>query len=214
MRAEAPGVLDSSPANIRTAVGEPRAHPVPRGDEAELFRLYHRKLVRTIQARVRTSPDIVDGACALAWIEFLRHQRDRDRSWRSWLVTTAQREAWRLHEKEAAHTGLEVPGSAGLVREPVDLRDTLALRSELRAALDLLAAVPARRREAKALQVTGFKYEEIGSRLGLGLARVNALLAEADAAIRKEHGRVAPERQPRSPRAARLAELEEDPRAG
>jgi hypothetical protein len=141
----------------------------------------------------------------------MRCQPDRDRAWRSWLVTTAQREAWRLHATEAAHIGFELPGKENLLGDAVDPRDTLELRSELRAALDLLAAVPERRREAKALQITGFTYDEIGDRLGIGHTRVNALVAEANAAIRREHRRVAPEQQPRSARAARLHELEEQP---
>ena len=160
---------------------------------------------------MRTSPDIVDDACNFAWTEFIRYQPDRDRNWRAWLVKTAQREAWRLNATEAANVGFEVPGSQDLLHEPIDPRDTVALRGELRAALDLLAAVPERRREAKALQVTGYSYEEIGERLGLGHTRVNALVAEANAAIRREHSRVAPDQQPRSPRAARLQELEEQP---
>ena len=82
-----------------------------------------------------------------------------------------------MNATEAANVGSEVPGSQDLLHEPIDPRDTVALRGELRAALDLLAAVPERRREAKALQVTGYSYEEIGERLGLGHTRVNALVA-------------------------------------
>jgi DNA-directed RNA polymerase specialized sigma24 family protein len=106
-----------------------------------------------VQRRVNTSPDIVDDACNFAWTEFLRYQPDRDRNWRSWLVTTAQ------HEAESAHTGLEVGGHEDLVREPADARDVVALRAELRAALEIFATVPERRREVKALQVTGLSYE-------------------------------------------------------
>jgi len=61
----------------------------------------------------------------------------------------------------------------------------------LRTALDLLAAVPDRRRRVKALQVTGFTYAEIGERLGLGYTRVNAPVTEANAAIHEERERAA-----------------------
>jgi len=54
---------------------------------------------------VNTSPDIVDDACNFAWMEFMRCQPDRDRNWRSWLVTTAQREAWRLHADDTRDLG-------------------------------------------------------------------------------------------------------------
>ena len=50
-----------------------------------------------IEPSTNTSPDIVDDACAFAWMQFMRLQADRNRSWRSWLVTVAEREVWRLH---------------------------------------------------------------------------------------------------------------------
>jgi DNA-directed RNA polymerase specialized sigma24 family protein len=43
-----------------------------------------------------------------------------------------------------------------------DRRDQIAIRERLRDALDALAEVPERRRDIKALQVTGFSYQEIG----------------------------------------------------
>ena len=182
-----------------------------RGDEEDLFRSYHRQLARTVQRLVNTSPDIVDDACNFAWTEFIRCQPDRARGWRSWLITTAQREAWKLHAKEASHLGSVVGDGDELVWEPADPRDTLSIRSELRDALDLLAAVPARRRQVKAMHITGYTYEEIAVRMGLGHARVNALITEANAAIRRENSRVAPEQQPRTDRAERLRDLEMQP---
>jgi hypothetical protein len=50
-------------------------------------------------------------------MEFMRYQPDRNRSWQGWLVTTAEREAWRLHRKEAAHIGFEIPGTIGLIHD-------------------------------------------------------------------------------------------------
>jgi hypothetical protein len=43
-------------------------------------------------------------------LAFIRCQPDRDRNWCAWLVMTAQREAWRLHGKEAGHVGFDVEG--------------------------------------------------------------------------------------------------------
>jgi DNA-directed RNA polymerase specialized sigma24 family protein len=160
---------------------------------------------------VNTSPDIVEDACGYAWAEFIRCQPDRDRSWRAWLIVTAQRQAWKLHAKEANHVGFGHGDEDELVRDAIDPRDTLTLRSELRATLDLLAAVSERRRLVKAMHVTGYSYEEIAGRMGLGPARVNALITEANAAIRREHARVAPEQQPRTERAERLRALEQQP---
>jgi RNA polymerase sigma factor (sigma-70 family) len=190
---------------------EPPSRPRQLGDEAELFRQYDRLFRRTVQRLVNTSPDIVDDACNFAWTEFVRYQPDRNANWRSWLVTVAQREAWRLDGKERGHIGLEVGGESSLVHEPADARDVVSLRSELRFALEVLATVPARRREVKAMHVTGLKYEEIQHRFGLSYTQVNRLMTEANQAIQKERQRVTPRRDGMPARAARLQELEEKP---
>jgi DNA-directed RNA polymerase specialized sigma24 family protein len=163
---------------------------------------------------VTTSPDIVDDACNYAWMEFIRCQPDRDRNWRAWLVTTAQREAWKLDGKERGHVGFEVDGSReGLAREPSEPRDVVAIRAELRFALEVFATVPERRREAKALWVTGFKYTEIQEQLGLTYTRVNHLMSEANKAIQTERHRAASLDPEGPPRARRLRELESNPPA-
>jgi DNA-directed RNA polymerase specialized sigma24 family protein len=161
---------------------------------------------------VNTSPDIVDDACNYAWMELIRHQPDRDGRWKAWLVTTAQREAWKLDGKERSHTGFEVKGNRDeLTREPADPRDVVAIRSELRFALDVFATVPERRREAKALLVTGFKYTDIQERLGLTYTRVNHLISEANKAVQTERHRAAQLDVDGPPKARRLRELETNP---
>jgi hypothetical protein len=147
-------------------------------------------------------------------MEFIRHQPDRDGSWKAWLVTTAQREAWKLDGKERAHTDFEVEGHRHeFTREPADPRDVVAIRSELRFALDVFATVPERRREAKALLVTGFKYTEIQERLGLTYTRVNHLISEANKAVQSERHQAARLDVEGPPRARRLRELESNPPA-
>ena len=106
---------------------------------------------------------------------------------------------------------LRVETADELERDPVDPRDHIEERARLRHALELLSAVPERRRQIKALHVIGYKYDEIGELLGLSLTRVNQLIAEANAALTREQIRIGPDQQPRSPRAARLRELEEQP---
>jgi hypothetical protein len=104
----------------------PTTHHHDLGDEAELFQNVHRRLTRIVRSLVNTSPDIVDDACNYAWMEFIRHQPDRDGGWRAWLVTTAQREAWRLDGRERAHVGFEVEGHRDeFTREPADPRDVV-----------------------------------------------------------------------------------------
>jgi hypothetical protein len=147
-------------------------------------------------------------------MEFLRHQPDRDGRWKAWLVTTAQREAWKLDGKERSHIGFEVEGNRDeLTREPADPRDVVAIRSEPRFALDVFATVPERRREAKALLVTGFKYTEIQAQLGLTYTRVNHLISEANKAIQTERHRAARLDAEGPPKARRLRELESKPPA-
>jgi hypothetical protein len=68
-----------------------------RGDEAELFRDFNRQFVRTVQSRTNAPREIVDDACGFAWQQFMRDQPDRERNWRAWMITTAERETWRLH---------------------------------------------------------------------------------------------------------------------
>ena len=184
-----------------------RPERVPlRGDEAELFRDFNRQFVRTVQRRTDAPWEMVDDACAFAWQQFMRHQPDRDRNWRGWLVTTAEREAWRLYSIEAGHLSLSIEGAGGgsAVWDMPDRRDQVAIRTRLREALSALAEVPERRRSIKALQVTGFSYEEIAEMRGLTYTRVNRMLAEANAVLREEQGREAVGRVHASPRAARL----------
>jgi DNA-directed RNA polymerase specialized sigma24 family protein len=184
------------------------------GDEAELFQSFHRRLTRIVQHLVNTSPDIVDDACNYAWMEFIRHQPDRDGAWKAWLVTTAQREAWKLDAKERAHTGFEVDVRDDvLTREPADPRDVIAIRSELRFALDVFATVPERRREAKAMFVTGLRYTEIQERLGLTYTRVNHLIGEANKAVQSERHRAARLDLAGPPRVRCLRHLESNPPA-
>jgi hypothetical protein len=63
---------------------EPGADVAERllGDGAELYLGLNCQLVRTVQKRVDASRDTVDDACAFAWVQFMRWQRDRDRNWR------------------------------------------------------------------------------------------------------------------------------------
>jgi DNA-directed RNA polymerase specialized sigma24 family protein len=183
-----------------------------RGDEAELFRDFNGQFVRLVQSRTNAPREIVDDACGFAWQQFMRHQPDRDRNWRGWLITTAEREAWRLREIEAGHLSLSVgDGGESATWDVPDRRDDVPIRTQLREALSALAQVPARRREIKALQITGFSYEEICEMRGLTYTRVNRMIAEANAVLREEQGREAAMRIRVSPRAARLSELEDKP---
>jgi hypothetical protein len=126
----------------------------------------------------------------------------------------AQREAWRLHALEVEHDHLGSATESEPVRwtEPEDPRDQYSLRMDLDEAMEALSRVPERRRRVKLLAVLGFRYEDIGRLTGDSMTRVNQLMTEANTAVRRERAEMQGERfDPRSERAKRLAELEQQP---
>src|SRR4051794_24705317 len=125
--------------------------PGPRGDEGELFRAYNDELMRIIARSVNgVSQQTIEDACAFAWAQFMTHQPDRDRNWRSWLVRTAEREAWALSRREHRQIGFtefdrataNVPahlGTADAFQIQQDVDDALALIGRLRPRLQRIA---------------------------------------------------------------------------
>ena len=67
-----------------------------RGDELDRYIEFHEELYRTIRHLVFSTPETSADACSFAWLQFLRYQPPRGGNWKGWMVTTAQREAWRL----------------------------------------------------------------------------------------------------------------------
>ena len=83
--------------------GDAGRPPALLGDEADLFREFNARLVRSVQRRTNAPREMVDDA----WQQFLQHQPDRDRNWRAWLLVTAERETWRdLSFKASSRTGI------------------------------------------------------------------------------------------------------------
>jgi RNA polymerase sigma factor (sigma-70 family) len=186
------------------------------GDEAELYEQFNPRLAALVRARVNTSPDVIEDACSFAWEQFMRYQPDRSRGWRTWLLTTAERQAWRLHRERADHLSIDADrdSETPAVRfESADPRSDRSDHAEALEALRVLATLPERRRRAMEMHVAGFTYDEIAAKLGIGRARVNHLIREANAAIQAEHARITGNDVPRSRRAARLSALENDPPA-
>jgi DNA-directed RNA polymerase specialized sigma24 family protein len=182
-----------------------------RGDELDLYAEFHSELVRTVQSAVRASREIVDDACAFAWVEFFRYQPDRhEGNWRGWLFTTAQREAWRqtaLEWKERP-----VADSDGVPVEPADPHDRYEQRLEFQAALQELRKLPPQMREVVLLRSQTSRQRDVAEVMGISRQRVAHLLVEAAmrvAALNEQRHDL--ERPVASPRAARLRELEEAP---
>lgn len=185
--------------------------PEPRGDEGELFRSFNRELFRRVQADVRTEPEIVADACAFAWSQFLRYQPDRNRSWKGWLTTTAQREAWALVRRERE--------TVDLIYEPPDTRrpdradpaEYVPLREDLREVLDAVSELPEYDRWLVARRAEGYRYEEIAELAGSSYTRVNRGLTRANDMMRERLAERDEALRPRSARGQRLAELEREP---
>ena len=181
-----------------------------RGDELDLYSEFHRKLFVEVRRSVNASVETVADACSFAWVQFLRQQPDRDANWKGWLVTTARREAWRLHaiewnERESFDPDRE-PRVGG------DPHDRYERRLRLESALEELKKLPPPLQQIVLVRSQVWKHEEVAEVLGIGRDHVDRLLR--DAALRlaevneDRHDR---DRPVASPRAARLRELEDDP---
>lgn len=168
--------------------------------------------MRRVSAVVRTSPEIIEDACSIAWAQFLRHQPDRNREWRAWLFKTAQREAWILDGKRRNMRPFDDDsGQAPRVSELIDHRDAFTERDELEAAVDVLAHLPPRLRQIAFLRATGHRYKDIHEITGDSQTRVSALVRRANEHIHEALQELAATESPLPPRAERLRELESSP---
>ena len=111
-----------------------------RGDELDLYMEFQDELYRTIRASVFATPETVADACSFAWLQFLRYQPPRDGAWKGWMVTTAQREAWRLRAIENRDRDLTDAEVKGVL--PIDPRDRFAERVAFDSALQQLKRLP------------------------------------------------------------------------
>jgi RNA polymerase sigma factor (sigma-70 family) len=183
-----------------------------QGDEAELFELYNDQLMRRVGRVVRTSPEIVEDACSIAWAQFLRYQPDRKREWRAWLFRTAQREAWILDGKRRETRPFEDDSTDGAwIPEPPDQRDAFTERDELEAAVDVLAQLPMRLRRIAFLRATGHRYSEIQEITGDSRTRVSQLVRQANHRVGEALQELEAAEGGMPPRAERLRELESSP---
>jgi RNA polymerase sigma factor (sigma-70 family) len=191
------------------------SHKPQRGDEAQLFELYHAQLLRRVRHAVTASPDVIEDACAYAWAEFLRSQPERERGWRTWLFVTAQREAWRLNRERSQSLAIDDSATDAAARfvvaEPPDPRDQYEQKVELWAAMDLLAELPPRLRQIAFLRADGVRYSVIMEITGVSQSHLSHLVTRANDRIRRALEEVRHAEQGLPPRAQRLRELETAP---
>ena len=174
---------------------QPRTEPTPAvrrdrsspcGDEGELYRRYHRDLLRAVAHAVNAPRELIEDACQNAWAILLRAQPDRTSIF-GWLYVVATREAFRLCERERRDVHLEALLPAGswdaVIADALSVDDIL----EAREALEILASLPDPQRADLTLLVAGFSYLEIAELTGgRTYTNVNKHLAKARARVRLE----------------------------
>jgi RNA polymerase sigma factor (sigma-70 family) len=178
----------------QTTAATPRlSRPTPRGDEPELFRRHHERLLRLVARDTCAPPALAEDACAFAWLQLLRHQPERERIV-GWLRVVARHEALRLLRQQWGTRPLEVPTRAHWdeqTGEPLTLAERIPapvdteLAVEAREALRALAGLRWRRRRALELKLAGYSYREITKILGVTYTNVNRHLTEARAELRE-----------------------------
>jgi RNA polymerase sigma factor (sigma-70 family) len=162
------------------------------GQIAEVGVLYARS-AKEVRGHVRSgvaAPDaVIEDACQFAWSRLLDHH-DRvshDRAV-AWLVTTAVREAFKLTRRASRELSLEA-----LMEETGELQISRTAPSALEALerrlrLEVLDALPERRRRLLWLQGLGFDYREMATRTGATVRTVERELAKARGRLNRTDG--------------------------
>jgi RNA polymerase sigma factor (sigma-70 family) len=181
------------PDNTPAASRPPTDQPVLRGDEPELFRRHHGRLLRLVARDTGAPPALAEDACCFAWLQLLRHQPERERIV-GWLRVVARHEALRLLREQWRTRPLEEPTKAHWdeqTGEPLTLAERIPARVdtelavEAREALRALAGLRWRRRRGMELKLAGYSYREIMELLGVTYTNVNRHLTEARAELRR-----------------------------
>lgn len=166
--------------------------PAQRGDEAELFRLHHAALLRSVRLGLRLPAPVAEDACSIAWAQLLRTQPRRDQI-HAWLRVVAVREAIRLWEQEQRHVALEpesdLASDRALGAGPAAHGPHDGVAGEARAALHAVAALPDRQRHVLTRRLAGYSHAEIAAETGDTLRTVQRQLRRARAGVRAAAGR-------------------------
>jgi RNA polymerase sigma factor (sigma-70 family) len=185
--------------------------PVPpqRGDEEELFVRYQPRLRRHVRIAVRTTPEIVDDACAFAWMKFVACQPRRETTF-AWLCTVARNEAVHLDRLSRERISRERP--LDLTERAADgvqaTRGRVEIATQFIELRDRLLELPPRQREAVLLHAAGWRFGELAEHLGISPSRVTHLFDRGVQRMREIDQR---DEEVRSPRGRRLREVENDP---
>lgn len=152
-----------------------------RGDEAELFRAHHDRLVGRLSRHLGGERDIAEEACTLAWLQLLRLQPERTDTLVGWLYTVAKHEAYALlrrRRREVAHDELEPDPAAAAAGDPFEQLAQVDL-------LALIGQLSPQQRLALGLFARGYSYREICAATGKSYTWVNRHITEGRARIRQ-----------------------------
>jgi RNA polymerase sigma factor (sigma-70 family) len=153
-----------------------------RGDETALFECYAQKLVRAVRRELRVPEHMAEEACAIAWVQLLRTQPERDAIF-AWLRVVATREAIRLLRAQARDTSLD-EDHADTHPACQDRRVDLELTLEAREALERIGALTAREIQIFSLHLAGLTYVEISAATGHSRRSVERNVTRARARLR------------------------------
>jgi RNA polymerase sigma factor (sigma-70 family) len=152
-----------------------------RGDEATVFRAYEQALRAAVRHTVTAPDEVIEDACAFAWLQFLRRQPDRDTVF-AWLRVVATRCAWQLAARERRDVRYDAtPGAFEKFSASTDDG-----RIRAREALQAVADLPDRQRRYAELHVAGHSYDEISAATGATRTNVNKHLTLARKALRND----------------------------
>jgi RNA polymerase sigma factor (sigma-70 family) len=155
-----------------------------RGDEEQLYREHHQRLVRSVSRAVNADRALIEDACAFAWRQLLETQPERGERIYGWLRQVALREAWRLARRETREQRLD--GLRGRVWDE-EFAAEIGLEEQVRAreALRALTRLHPHERRYMELRVAGYCYRELAQRCGTTYTHVNRWVTRANRRLRR-----------------------------
>lgn len=156
-------------------------HAVTRYEgDACFFEEHSQQLRAVVSRRVRTSAANIEDACALAWLQWVRHQPRGDYVF-PWLCSTAIREAIKLHRRTSQTVGLDqlTDGAADRAYGPEDRLELIAAGQAFRQ-----ARLRPHERRLIALRVLGYSRPEMTGLSGHSERTIDRHLSRAQRRLR------------------------------
>jgi RNA polymerase sigma factor (sigma-70 family) len=152
-----------------------------QGDEDELFRTHEVALRAAVRHHALATEEVIEDACAYAWLELCLRQPDRDNVF-AWLRRVAIRQAWRSRDREQRDRRLtEIPAD----REP--RRPDLSIEVHAHEVLAAIGTLSTHQRTLLTLFLAGHSYDEISDLQNVSTASVNKALVRARRHLRPVH---------------------------